>query len=119
MGDFWDEYTSLSGLDFIKEKEKDAMIEEQVPFTALKVIEQPPRGQYGPKYVVIAEVRGDKRAITFGKDSGVDSRDNLFESLIGYFERDDAVPPTLVMRKAGQAILVDRYEELEPKKGKK
>ena len=114
MARFQDEFTSTGGLDFIKKAERHAMIDEGRPFHITKVIDAPSRGTYGPKYVAVVELDGELRGLSFGKASGVESRDEMFEALLAFFEREDAEPygPVKMVR-AGQATLIVDVEEGE------
>jgi len=111
MAKFTDEYKPLGGLDFVGKDERHALIDNATPFTITRVIDAPARGTFGPKFVAIVELNGEARAISFGKGSGVDSRDELFESLMAFFEREDAEPPTVHLERAGQATLVIVHED--------
>lgn len=106
MARFSDEYKPLGGLDFIGKEERHAMIDNGTPFTIIKVIDAPARGTYGPKYVAIVELNGETRAISYGKGSGVGSRDEFFETLMVFLEREDAEPPEVHMERAGQATII-------------
>ena len=106
MAKFSDEYKPLGGLDFVKKEERHAMIDAKKQFQIVRVIDAPARGQYGPKYVAISEIDGETRAISFGKNSGVESRDDFFETLMAFFEREDAEPPTVHMERVGNATIV-------------
>lgn len=113
MARFSDEYKPLGGLDFIGKAERHAMIDEATPFTIVRVIDAPARGTYGPKYVAIVELAGETRAISFGKGSGVGSRDEFFETLGAFLEREDAEPPTVFMKRVGQATIIELVEDEE------
>lgn len=103
---FSDEYKPLTGLDFIGKEERHAMIDNATPFTIVKVIDAPARGTYGAKYVCVVELDGETRAISYGKGSGVGSRDDLLESLEAFQEREDAEPQRARMERVGQATII-------------
>ena len=107
MARFSDEYKPLGGLDFIGKDERHAMIDNATEFNIVKVIDAPARGTYGPKYVAIVELDGETRAISYGKGSGVGSRDEFFESLEAFLEREDAEPPRVRMKRVGQATIIE------------
>lgn len=108
MGEsFWDNFTTTSGLNFIGKEEKDVMVEETVPFKIERIFHTP--SKFGPRYVAITNVDGEERALGFGAGT-VESRDQFFDALIGWYEREDAEPVTVVMKRAGNAILVLRAE---------
>jgi hypothetical protein len=106
MAKFSDEYKSVGGLDFIKKEERHALIDAGTSFTIVRVIDAPARGTFGPKYVCVVELNGETRALSFGKNSGVESRDEMLETLMAFFEREDAEPPSVHMERAGQATLL-------------
>ncbi len=99
---FFDEFEEISG-NWIGKEEKASMIADETPFVALTVARVSSR--YGPRYVVKTELDGEERLLGFGAEA-VESRDRLFDALIGYLARDDAEPVNLKMKRSGQSVLV-------------
>jgi len=105
---FWDEHQQTSGLNFVGAEEKSVLIDEAVPLTVERVFKA--TSKFGPRYVVVTTLDGEERALGFAAGS-VDSRDQTFDAMIGYLEREDAEPPVVVLKRAGRSVIVDRASE--------
>jgi len=108
---FWDEYEDVGSLGtFIGAAEKKVLMENGIPMTVTKVVEDQ-QNQYGPRYVAQVVVpnpeTGDEeeRAISFPIGT-VESRDRLLAQLNEYLAREDADTVTIKLEQVGRSILI-------------
>lgn len=116
MPKFTDVFQDTGGLSYVKENEKLALIADATQVPVVRVIYQP-TGKYkskenpdGARFVVIVELDGEERALSFAENS-VESRDRMLHELKLYQERDDAEPVTVYLEKVGQSVLIRLVED--------
>lgn len=103
MSDFWDGYEDGSGLSFVGKEEKEALIADEVAIPVLKVTRGV--GQFGPRFIVVTQIDGEDRALTFAAGS-VESRDRLLEAMTEYLDSEGAETPYVVIERKGRSVLL-------------
>ena len=112
MPEFFDTYQDIGGGKYVDAKEKDALIENGVPFEITDVVYQS-ESKFGARFVcrvVLPDFEdengeGEDRLMSFGANS-VESRDRMLNALMEYLKDPEATPPSVRLEKAGRATLI-------------
>lgn len=106
MTGFFDNYEDEGGAAFLSKEEKAALVKSGKTISITNVYAFTDTGQYpGPAFRITLDVDGEDRAVTFKRNSGVDSRDRMLAAMCDYFAEDGAVPVEVTLVKAGNAFL--------------
>jgi hypothetical protein len=95
------------GGDFVAPAEKAELVAsgDSFPITGVR-FKASTKQDWPDQYYIDIELDGEGRTLTFGKGSGVGTRDDLCEKLMAYFEVDSE-PVLVTLRKEGKSFLLD------------
>lgn len=111
MPGFFDTFQDAGGASYIGKEEKATLIADSTPFPVKRVFYQA-TGKFGARYVLITELDGEERALSFGAES-VESRDRMLAALIEYLSDEDAETPSVIMKRVNQSIILVDPEATE------
>lgn len=103
MGEFWEEFQTTNGLEFVGKEEKAQLIADAIVLPVIRVFRA--ESQFGPQFIVVTSIDGEERAVGFAAEK-VDSRDQMLEAMARYLEREDAVPPNVVLEVHGRSVIL-------------
>lgn len=114
---FFDNYEDAGPGNWVSADEKDAIIENGIPFKIIAVTYEE-EGKYGDRFVLRIELpnpeTGEEEERLMGYGAGtVESRDRMLRSMKSYLEDADAVPPEVKIERIGRAVIIRPAADVE------